>query len=83
MDDQKIAACKELIRRRTVEFDALRDHWRRIHDIREVLPKPKGLFTKRCPYDKAKLTIIKVAIDILYQCPNCDYEYTLKNQTSE
>lgn len=85
MDEDDIL---ELERRREEEINKRNifdDRFRRIERISAYLPKPLGLFRKRCPHCNSVLVHhkkcsgdwIATDINILYEC-KCGYEYAVR-----
>jgi hypothetical protein len=82
MEDTKITELQNILDKQFQEWDLRLQRAISLVDpcIAGLIPKPKGIFTKRCPIDNTKpqhegFTVHYGGYDY-YKCPVCEYEYT-------
>lgn len=85
MDNKHLDSLLEKANEQRAIFLAQIEKVSKLSHIQEYtnIPKPRGLFRKRCPVDDSILEVIIVEYSSwfnnykskIYYCPNCDYEY--------
>ena len=70
MEENKIIKLENEINKKKEE---MRIHLRRLNHIKSILPKPKGIFIKKCPLCGKKL--VKDRDYVKYFRCKCGYEY--------